>query len=187
MPDEVKDAVIAAMKDPQIGAAIDAGVQKALQEKLQTSLPEVVSAAVKATLRGKAKADEDPYRTTFHFLGGLLAFCLAVIVGIFNALPDPPLDPADGVIRMFGGVLAWIAITALVATACAAIAQALKYAHLQKGTAAPGVWLPALLMAAPAVFGAVAVAYCVRGGAALLNGDSGLIGLADAFCRLLPF
>jgi hypothetical protein len=44
----------------------------------------------------------DPYRTTIPFLAGLIAFCLAVIVGIFNAFPDPPTDTGSMVYQMFG-------------------------------------------------------------------------------------
>lgn len=185
MPDEIKHAVINAMRDPQVDSTIAAIVQRAVQEKLQASIPDVVDGAVRGTLKGKDKAGEDPYRTTIHFLAGLIAFCLAVIVGIFNAFPDPLVDASHVVYRMFGGVLAWISITALVATFSALITQVLKRAHRKKPSAeGPPWWGLALLMGVPAGLGAMAVAYCVRGGAAILSGDTDLVGMVEAICKL---
>jgi hypothetical protein len=39
-------------------------------------------------------------------------------------------------------------------------------------------------MGVPTLFGAIAVAYCVRGGVAILNGDAELIGMLKAICTL---
>ncbi len=39
-------------------------------------------------------------------------------------------------------------------------------------------------MGVPTLFGAIAVAYCFRGGAAILNGDAVLIGMMKAICAL---
>jgi len=191
MPDEIKSAVIAALQDPQVSNAITDSVQKAIQEKLQTALPDVVKGAVLGAQQATDQKAHDPYRTTIHFLAGLIAFCLAVIVGIFNAFPDPPTDTGSMVYRMFGGVLAWISITALVATVSALIAQLRKYLYGVKqkrgdNPADPWKLELALLMGVPTLFGAIAVAYCVRGGAAILNGDAELIGMLKAICTLGP-
>ena len=188
MPDEIKAAVITAMEDPRVGSAIAKSVQSAIQEKLQTALPDVVKGAILGAQQAADQKKHDPYRTTILFLAGLIAFCLAVIVGIFSAFPDPPVDTRDVVYRMLGGVLAWISITALVATVSAAIAQILKYEHRKKSLTTDPAWMGlALLMGVPTLFGAMAVAYCVRGGAAILHGDAELIGLLEAICRLGPF
>jgi hypothetical protein len=189
MPDEIKSAVIVAMQDPQVSNAITDSVQKAIQEKLQTALPDVVKGAVLGAQQATDQKAHDPYRTTIHFLAGLIAFCLAVIVGIFNAFPDPPTDTGSMVYRMFGGVLAWISITALVATVSALIAQLRKYLYgvkQKRGESPTDPWKLelALLMGVPTLFGAIAVAYCVRGGAAILNGDAELIGMLKAICTL---
>ena len=185
---EIQDAVLAAVKGEQVGKAIAESVQKAIEDKLAASIPEVVAGSVKGALKGRRQADEDPYRTTFHFLGGLIAFCLAVIVGVFNAFPAPPVDAGSPIIRMLGGVLAWIAITALVATLSAGLTQLLKRAHRKKpGEADPPWWVPGLLIGIPVLPGAMAVAYCVRAGATLLNGDAELVGLAKAICTLVRF
>jgi hypothetical protein len=185
---EIKAAITDAMKDPQISSAIAENVQKAFHEKLQTTLPDVVKGAILGAQLAAEQKGHDPYRTTIQFLAGLIAFCLAVIVGIFSAFPDPPVDATDVVYRMLGGVLAWISITALVATISALITQILKRAHHEKpGAAGPPWWGLALLMSIPAGLGAMAVTYCVRGGAAILNSDTGLIGFAEAICKIVAF
>ena len=78
---------------------------------------------VQSALQQAVKGISDPWRNVRHFLAGLVTFCAAVIVGIFNALPDAMSGQSDPVIKMLGGVLAWLAIAALVATACGICAQ----------------------------------------------------------------
>lgn len=148
-------------------------------------MAENMRTAIQTALKEARQAEFDPYRTTIHFLAGLIAFCLAIIAGIFNALPDAPVDTGHVVYRMLGGVLAWISVTALVATFSALITQILKRAHRKTPSAeGPPWWGLALLMGVPAGLGAMAVAYCVRGGAAILNGDTELVGMVEAICRL---
>jgi hypothetical protein len=188
MSDEIKTAVIAALQDAEVGNAIAASVQKAAQEKMAATLPDVVAGSVKGALLGKDKSEEDPYRTTFHFLGGLIAFCLAIIVGVFNAFPTPPVDTHSPIIRMLGGVLAWMAITALVATVSAGITQILKREYRKKPSeSGPPWWRLALLIGIPVLPGVMAVAYCIRAGATLLNSDAELVGMAQAICTLVRF
>jgi membrane-associated protease RseP (regulator of RpoE activity) len=188
MPDTLKTAVIAALKDQDVRRAMTEHMRQAVQGTLQTALPEVVKAAVLGTQQAAGQKKIDPYRTTIYYLAGLIAFCLAVITGIFNAFPDPPIDTGDVVYRMLGGVLAWISITALVATVCMAVVQILKHMHRQDANAqGPGTATLALLMGIPTFFGAMSVTYCVRGGMAVLHGNTELIGLLEAFCKLVHF
>ncbi|MGH7050497.1 MAG: hypothetical protein ACREE5_07615, partial [Acetobacteraceae bacterium] len=61
----------------------------------------------------------DPFRPLLQFLGGLIAFCLGIVVGVFAALPKEgqkllPISEAT-----LGGVLTFISISALVATLAA--------------------------------------------------------------------
>ncbi|MHB1093778.1 hypothetical protein [Thiobacillus sp.] len=188
MPDTLKTAVIAALEDQDVRRVMTENMQQAVQKTLQTALPDVVKAAVLGTQQATDPKKRDPYRTTIYFLAGLIAFCLAVITGIFNAFPDPPADTGDVVYRMLGGVLVWISITALVATVCMAAVQILKYRHRKDAsTQDPDTSTLALLMGIPTFFGAIAVSYCVRGGMAVLHGGTELVGLLDALCRLVHF
>lgn len=188
MPDTLKTAVIAALEDQDVRRAMTENMQQAVQGTLQTALPAVVKAAVLGTQQAADQKKGDPYRTTLYFLAGLIAFCLAVITGVFNAFPDPPADTGDVVYRMLGGVLAWISITALVATVCMAVVQILKYRHRKDANAQdPDTATLALLMGIPTLFGAMAVSYCVRGGMAVLHGGTELVGLLDALCKLIRF
>lgn len=192
MEDKVKDAVIAALKDTQVSNAIKQSVQEAMQEKLQVSIPDVVKGAIQGAQQGAKQAEYDPYRTTIHFLGGLIAFCLAVIVGIFNALPDPPVTNYSLEYQMMGRVLAWISIAALVATVCSAIAQYCKHLYRIKQHAiesSPKIpkWRLLVLMGIPIGFGLIAVIFCVGTGLAILNDNAEPVGTADAICKLLDF
>src|SRR3569832_979007 len=188
MPDTLKTAVIAALEDQDVHHTITENMQQAVQGTLQTALPAVVKAAVLGTQQAADQKKGDPYRTTIYFLAGLIAFCLAVITGVFNAFPDPPADTGDVVYRMLGGVLAWISITALVATVCMAVVQILKYRHSKDANAQdPATATLALLMGIPTLIGAMAVTYCIRGGMAVLNGGTELVGLLDALCKLVRF
>lgn len=188
MSDTDKNAVIAALKDPDVRQALTENMHQAVRESLPAVLPEVVKDAVLGTQQAIDQKPRDPYRTTIYFLAGLIAFCLAVITGVFNAFPDPPVNPGDVVTRMLGGVLAWISITALVATGSMVFAQLFKNSYSKRpGAKEPNDVRLWLLMGIPTLFGAVAVAYCVRGGMALLHGDAELIGLLDALCKLNPF
>jgi hypothetical protein len=151
----------------------------------------------------------DPYRTHLQFLIGLIGFCLAVIVGVLAALPKSEGSSfnltiggggasaagaaAAGVSgAALGGVLAWIALAALVATLSAFIVQVargLRALHERNVTPPPVVdgrivaalWVVAAL---PILPGAVAVAYCVRVGAALLSGAGAVQNLSSAFRAL---
>ena len=184
MANKLHDAVTEALGDAQVGGAIAGIVQKAVQESTLE--------AVKRAVLGANQANYDPYRTTIHFLIGLIAFCLSVIVGVFNALPDPPVRTYTLTYHMLGGVLAWIAITALVATVCSAAAQYLKHlyrADQLKGGPSPPVpkALPLVLMSLPIVPGAFAVIYCGGVGLAIMNNNLGPLRSICVICKLWPF
>jgi len=152
----------------------------------------------------------DPYRPHLQFIAGLLGFCLAVIVGVLAALPKSEgssfnvtiggggasaAGAASGLnAAALGGVLAWISIAALAATVVALIVQISRGVRGKRERAHAGadplavsdgavlaLWLFCVV---PIVPGAVAVAYCIRVGAALLNGGGALQGFGAAFRAL---
>ncbi len=172
MTNRIHDTVVTAIQDARVSSALAGIVQKAIQDANQKSY--------------------DPYRTTIHFLIALIAFCLSVIVGIFNALPAPPVRTYTLTYHMLGGVLAWISITALVASMCAAAAQYFKHLYrvgqLQgvTGLAVPRERL-IVLMGLPIVPGAFAVIYCVGAGLAILNDNRGPLKSLCVICKLWPF
>ncbi|MDP1533592.1 MAG: hypothetical protein Q8L92_08430 [Rubrivivax sp.] len=187
MADKIKDELVAAMADPNVGEIIERIVQKGVQVQL-LSTTDVVERAV----LGAKKADYDPYRTTIHFLAGLIAFCLALIAGIVNALPDPSASPYTLTYQKLGGVLAWISITALLATICSVAAQGCKHLYrakqLETGTSPPvsKMWL-FTLMGIPVLSGAMVVIFSVGAGLAILNNNVGLPGMKEVVCKLSPF
>ena len=133
----------------------------------------------------------DPFRPYLQFLIGLITFALAILVGVFAALPKEKETLAAPFAAMLGGVLAWMALAALVATVVAAIVQATKYWHARPNkrgvvpefTARKGGWLWVIVVL-PIVPGFVAVLYCLRAGAAMLNGATTLEGAWAAFLSL---
>lgn len=172
MTNRIHDAVVDAIKDPQVRGVLAEMVQKAILDANQKSY--------------------DPYRTTIHFLIALIAFCLSVIVGIFNALPDPPVCTYTLTYHMLGGVLAWISITAFVASVCAAVAQYLKHLYrIAQLENVPGLTVPKerliVLMGLPILPGAFAVIYCVGAGLAILADNRGPLKSLCAICKLWPF
>lgn len=136
-------------------------------------------------LLGKDDAKpEDPYRTTIHYLSGLIAFCLAVLAGVFANFSDAK---GTALYAALGGILTWMAITALVAAAMA-ITQVLKVSYRQDWT--PDTTPPSklrlyLLMGVPTLFGLMPVIYCLRGGAVMLSNETPpLLSLGDAIGQL---
>jgi hypothetical protein len=160
-------------------------------------------------LEAQRKRRIDPYRMHLQFLTGLIGFCLAVIVAVLAALPKseaPSFNLTIGggsaaasggatasvTVAALGGILAWIAIAALVATFAAFIVQVARCwrAVKERDQATPppinaycitALWVVAWV---PILPGAGAVIYCVRGGSALLNGASALAGFWPALRTL---
>ncbi|MGH7077919.1 MAG: hypothetical protein ACREFU_07440 [Acetobacteraceae bacterium] len=108
----------------------------------------------------------DPFRPLLQFLVGLITFCLGILVGVFAALPKEgqkliPISEA-----MLGGVLTFISISALAATRAAYRTAIARMARAESGFVKGLLWFIGFVAVA---FGAVAVAYCVRGGLQLLG------------------
>lgn len=178
---------------------MDEDEKRALVAELKRAVPDLISAhlaeqatrkkigdAVEAIVTGHRSAD-DPYRTTIHFLAGLLTFCLAVIAAVFSALSESSTDPYRLSYRVLGGVLGSIAFAAWLCTVAVAFVQTEKYRHRSrhKSYREPQVFLRAGLMLALTVFGGVAVAYCVRYGYAILAVLDEPVGLSDSLIGLV--
>lgn len=120
------------------------------------------------SLQGLASTPTDPWRNVRHFLAGMVTFCAAIIVGVFNALPDTISAQHQLLTTMLGDVLAWIAITAVVATACGICAQlgSVEYRTAMDNNQpyqANRAWLIAA-MGLPMLTGAVAVFFTAEYG-----------------------
>ena len=150
-----------------------------------------VKKATREALAEDRQGRLDPFRPYLQFLIGLITFALAILVGVFAALPKEKEALATPFGAVLGGVLAWMSLAALVATLSAAIVQATKYWHSRANkrgivpafTARKGGWLW-LAALAPVVPGFVAVLYCLRAGAAMLNGATSLQDSWAAFLSL---
>jgi hypothetical protein len=130
----------------------------------------------------------DPWRPALHFLAGLAAFCLAVVVGVFNAFPADAtvMDALER--QALGGVLAWISLAAFVATLAGGFGQLMRWRYRDNQQGMVHRWGPGICMLVPALFGLGAVSYCVRWGVAALTDPSQDLGfraaLTELFCRL---
>lgn len=134
----------------------------------------------------QAECKRNPYKNYLLFLAGLITFSLGVIAAVFTALPDEstPLQPPG--FAVLGGVLTWISITALLASAMALVLQTMASVRRDtKSTAAVCHSVPTVICALPVITGLMAVAYCVRGGAAMLNGKTHLLGLTELWQLLV--
>lgn len=178
---------------------MDDNVEAELDKHLKTEVPKIitahlalattqaqVAAAVNAVVAKINEPNEDPYRTTIHFMAGLLTFCLGVIAAIFSALNSGDANPHLLAYKMLGGVLGSIAFVAGLATVAAAIIQTEKFRKRAKHKSYlnPAVLLRAGLMLALALLGGVAVSYCVRYGYAILTSLSEPVGLWDSLWGL---
>ena len=184
----------------ELDAHLKAEMPKMITEHL--ALPatkEQVAKAVSAVVTKINESNDDPYRTTIHFLAGLLTFCLGVIAAVFSALNGGNTDPQQLGYKMLGGVLGSIAFVAWLCTAAAVLVQVLKFCHRSGGDSGE-IWWPvtscavlkkwwsvswrAVLMLGLAVLGGLAVAYCVRFGYAILTCLSEPVGLLDSLTGL---
>src|SRR5882757_7520357 len=108
----------------------------------------------------------DPFRPQLQFLVGLVTFALAVLVGVFTALPKESEKLAAGAAAMLGGVLAWMALATLTATLAAFFLQLAKGIHYrierQSGIFPVNIWVASLvwvLCLVPVIPGLMAVTY----------------------------
>lgn len=110
--------------------------------------------------------DSKAYQPPLLFLVGLLTFCLGVIAAIFGAVDKTAVAPGP----LLGPILAWTAITALVATIMAAALQIAR--SLGAKDAPPPTPLVYVAVLAPIIPGVIVALACVRLGAAIA-GTSG--------------
>jgi hypothetical protein len=179
---------------------MDDNLKAELDDHLKTEVPKMITAhlalattqaqvakAVSAVVTKINESNDDPYRTTIHFLAGLLTFCLGVIAAIFSALNSGNANPHLLGYKMLGGVLGSIAFVAGLCTVAAAIIQTEKFRKRSehKSYQNPPVFLRAGLMLALALLGGLAVAYCVRYGYAILTCLSEPVSLLDSLWGLL--
>ena len=179
---------------------MDDKLKAEVDDHLKTEVPKMIAAhlalattqaqvaeAVNTVVKKISESNDDPYRTTIHFLAGLLTFCLGVIAAIFNALNGSNADPHLLAYKMLCGVLGSIAFVAGLCTVAAAIIQTEKFRKRSKHKSymSPPVLLRAGLMLVLALLGGLAVAYCVRYGYAILADLSEPAGLLDSLWGLL--
>lgn len=177
--------------DENLKAELDAHLKTRAPEIIEKHLAEEatrtqVANAVKAVVARIDTAKDDPWRTTIHFLVGLLTFCLGVLAALFNALNGSNVDPHLLSYRMLGGVLGSIAFVAWLCTVAAALVQAEKFRLRSEHTSYLKfpVLVRAGLMLLLAVFGGLAVAYCIRYGYAILTCLAEPVGLWDSLAGL---
>lgn len=124
-------------------------------------------------------SNDDPYRTTIHFLAGLLTFCLGVIAAVFSALNCGDANPQRLGYQMLGGVLGSIAVVAWLCTVAVACIQTMKFMHRCKYNSVrqwPVLWRAGVMLLLT-LLGGMTVAYCVRYGYAILAGVDAPVGL----------
>ena len=170
---------------------LDQYLQSQLPKMVETHLGEEatqaqVAKAVRAVITKIAESNDDPYRTTIHFLAGLLTFCLGVLAAVFSALNSGGADPQQLSYKMLGGVLGSIAFVAWVCTLAVASIQTMKFMrryHHKRVLKWPVLWRAGLIFAL-AFLGGLAVAYCVRYGYSILAGLDTPVGLWDSLAGL---
>src|SRR6185437_3413098 len=140
-----------------------------------------IEAAVASALAAGPRR-RDPFRPYLQFLTGLIGFSALTIVGLAAALTSKDagisVNPA---VKSFGGVFAWMAITALVATVAALVMEAWR--SLAGDPPTLNKHGARLLCVLPALSGLWAVLFCVRGGTIILN--AGVLPSLAAGLRML--
>lgn len=172
----------------ELDAHLKAEVPKMIAAHLALATTQAqVAEAVSAVVKKIRESNDDSYRTTIHFLAGLLTFCLGVIAAVFSALNSGNADPHLLGYKMLGGVLGSIAFVAGLSTIAAAIIQTEKFRKRSehKSYLNPPVLLRAGLMLVLALLGGLAVAYCVRYGYAILTSLGEPVGLWDSLMGLI--
>lgn len=124
-------------------------------------------AEIRQILTEQRQQRHDPFRPLLQFLVGLLTFCLGILVGVFAALPKEGQKLLPISEETLGGVLTAISISALAATVAAFGTGVARMVRAESDCVKGLLWFFGF---AAVAFGAVAVAYCVRGGLQLLGG-----------------
>jgi hypothetical protein len=115
----------------------------------------------------------DPYRPYLQFLVGHLTFTGVILVGALATLPKKGAELTVPMAAALGGVLAWMALSALSASLLALVAQVLRFVYIrnnrdQKYDRSRAVGIACVVL--PIGLGMVAVVYCLRAGVALMSG-----------------
>lgn len=119
----------------------------------------------------------DPYRPYLQFLVGHLTFTGVILVGALATLPKKGAELEAPMAAALGGVLAWMALSALAASLLALVTQVLRYVHIRSGRDPKSDWSKAVGIACvllPIGLGMVAVVYCLRAGVVLMGGGQAL-------------
>ncbi|MCX5579537.1 hypothetical protein [Kaistia terrae] len=131
----------------------------------------------------------DSYRPFLQFLIGHLTFTGIILVGALASLPKTGAELTRPMAAALGGVVAWMAISALAASLVALVVQGMRLVFLKRGRKPQDEWTKTLyvLCLVPIIPGVIAVVYCVRAGAVLLGTTPVLPSICDALRSLLLF
>lgn len=147
-----------------------------------------LAAAIEQLTRADLKK-ADPFRPCLNFLIGHFTFTLAILAATLASLPKKGEELAPGMAAALGGVLAWMALSALIASVVTLLVQLLKTRYIRQTQAGanPEPWtnLALILCVLPLLPGAVAVFFCIRVGVALLPKANLLPPIGDALRSLL--
>ncbi|ODT16208.1 MAG: hypothetical protein ABS35_29080 [Kaistia sp. SCN 65-12] len=138
-----------------------------------------VAAAEKLAEADQRKAD--PFRPFLIFLAGHLTFTTAILVAALASLPREGARLTPPMAAALGGVLAWMAVSAMAASLVALAVQALRKRFIMSGRKPEADWsrLAGALCLLAVLPGVMAVFYCLRAGAALIGGTQALPSIAD--------
>src|SRR5690606_27005792 len=117
-------------------------------------------------------------------LVGHLTFTGVILVGALATLPKKGAELEPPMAAALGGVLAWMALSALAASLLALAAQVLRFVYIQNGRQPSYDWSKAdgcVCVRCPIGLGMVAMAYCLRAGVALLGGAATLPSFVETF------
>ncbi len=125
----------------------------------------------------------DPYRPFLQFLLGHLTFTGVILVGALASLPKTGAELTSPMRVAMGGVVAWMAISALAGSIIALIIQGLKLRFIRLDREPADAWIKTsfALCLVPIVPGAIAVLYCLLAGAALISNANSLPSIVEAF------
>ncbi len=173
---------------------ISRAVETAVRNNLDNGrIAEAVKETVKNALEEEGQRSEDPYRTTLHFLAGLLAAWVAVTAAVLSVFPVDADFAHTPAYRMVGGILAWSSVGTLASALSIGTVQIMKRNYRKDmrkwkvGQDPPRVsyWLLNLLIYGSAAFGLGPVYYCIRGGASIVTGESRLLSFWEALSKLV--
>src|SRR5690606_6333229 len=120
---------------------------------------------------------------------GHFTFTLAILAAALASLPKKDAELAPAMTAALGGVLSWMALSALIASVVTLIIQVLKTRFIKQRqagkTVEPQTTIALILCALPIIPGALAVLFCLRAGTILMKEVTSLPSVAQAFSLLL--